>query len=102
MLALILFSVDRSKELYQYQKPGVNDLLNALGRVFNDRYRADNQPSLNSDDPDETWFAGRLREAVMNMEPLCITPTALKSPNNSMIPDNGLPRASVIRKWTTT
>ena len=46
VLALILFSVDRSKELYQFQKPGVNDLLNALGRVFNDRYRADSQPSF--------------------------------------------------------
>ena len=67
---ITLFSVDRGKDLSQFQKHGVNDLLNALGSVFNDRYRAVSQPSLNLDNPDETWFSDRRREAVINMEPL--------------------------------
>ena len=82
-----LFSRSKCKDLSQFQKHDVNDILNALGRVFNDRYRVVSQPSLNLDNS----------KAAMNMEPpLCITPTRLKSPNNNsnphqIIPDNGHP-----------
>ncbi|KAF8801964.1 hypothetical protein BYT27DRAFT_7197678 [Phlegmacium glaucopus] len=61
----------------QFEKPGVNKLLDQLGKVFIERYPKSTKTPFNLDDPDETWFSERLREAAMKMEPLCITPTGL-------------------------
>ncbi|KAF8811755.1 hypothetical protein BYT27DRAFT_6437794 [Phlegmacium glaucopus] len=72
--------------LTQFEKLGVNKLLDQLGKVFKERYRKNRKISINLDDPDETWFSDRLREAAMKMEPLCITPTGLKSPTNDSNP----------------
>ncbi|KAF8797432.1 hypothetical protein BYT27DRAFT_7204604 [Phlegmacium glaucopus] len=43
-----------------------------------EHYRKNGKISINLDDPDETWFSERLRDAARKMEPLCITPTAIK------------------------
>ncbi|KAF8811745.1 hypothetical protein BYT27DRAFT_7275921 [Phlegmacium glaucopus] len=72
--------------LTQFESLDVNELLDKLGKVFMERYLPNSQPSLNLDDPDQTWFSERLREAAMKMEPLCITPTGLKSPTNDSNP----------------
>ncbi|KAF8811757.1 hypothetical protein BYT27DRAFT_7183555 [Phlegmacium glaucopus] len=75
--------------LTQFEKLGVNKLLGQLGKVFMERHLKNGKPSFNLDDPDETWFSDRLREAAMEMEPLCITPTGLKSPtDDSNSPDD--------------
>ncbi|KAF8801562.1 hypothetical protein BYT27DRAFT_7198097 [Phlegmacium glaucopus] len=87
---LALCSLGRSHWcVSQFEKLGVNNLLDQLGKVFNDRYQnSESDPSIN---PDQTWFSERLREAAMKMEPLCITPTGLKSPtNDSNPPDDPL------------
>ncbi|KAF8811753.1 hypothetical protein BYT27DRAFT_7336033 [Phlegmacium glaucopus] len=72
--------------LTQFEKIGVNELLDQLGKVLMERYLKNGKPSFNLDDPDETWFSERLRGAAMKMEPLCITPTGLKSPTNDSNP----------------
>ncbi|KAF8799985.1 hypothetical protein BYT27DRAFT_7263373 [Phlegmacium glaucopus] len=68
--------VEVTGSLTQFEKLGVNKLLDQLGTVFNHRYDvSESEPSFNLDDPDETWFSDRLWEAAMKMEPLSITPT---------------------------
>ncbi|KAF8811764.1 hypothetical protein BYT27DRAFT_7183561 [Phlegmacium glaucopus] len=54
-----------------------------------ERYLKNGKPSFNLDDPNETWFSERLREAATKMEPLCITPTGFKSPINDSNPPDG-------------
>ncbi|KAF8801962.1 hypothetical protein BYT27DRAFT_7147022 [Phlegmacium glaucopus] len=70
----------------QFEKLGVNKLLDQLGKVFDSRHDGSESEPVKLDDPDETWFPERLREAAMKMEPLCITPTGLKSPTNDSNP----------------
>ncbi|KAF8811752.1 hypothetical protein BYT27DRAFT_7240181 [Phlegmacium glaucopus] len=72
--------------LTQFEKLGVNELVDQLGKVFMERYLPNSKISINLDDPDQTWFSERLREAAMKMEPLCITPTGVKSPTNDSNP----------------
>ncbi|KAF8811754.1 hypothetical protein BYT27DRAFT_7183548 [Phlegmacium glaucopus] len=75
--------------LTQFEKLGVNELLDRLGKVFVQRYLKNSNPSVNLDDPDQTWFSDCLREAATKMQPLCITTMGLKSPtNDSNLPDD--------------
>ena len=72
-----------------FEKPCVNQLLNDLSKIFfvPSRYHdLKAYSSHNLDDPDEKCFSDRLREAAMKTEPLCITPTGLKSPTNDSNP----------------
>ncbi|KAF8804183.1 hypothetical protein BYT27DRAFT_7259620 [Phlegmacium glaucopus] len=70
----------------QFENLAVNRLINELGEVLGERYFRITEPSFNLDDPDQKWFSRRLRKAAMKMEPLCITPTGLKSPTNDSKP----------------
>jgi len=73
---------DSGRALTKFDKSGVNKLLNELGHVFYDHF---NDPHLNLDQPND-WFPSRLRRAATEMEPLCITPTGLRSPTNDSNP----------------
>ncbi|KAF8811756.1 hypothetical protein BYT27DRAFT_7133739 [Phlegmacium glaucopus] len=80
-------SINRSHMVVtRFENIGVKELLEQLGKVFMERYPMSTKISFNLDDPDEAWFSERLREAAMKMEPLCITPTGLKSPTNDSNP----------------
>ena len=73
---------DSSRVLTKFDKSGVNELLNELGHIF---YGHFSDPHLDLDLPND-WFPSRLRRTAMKMEPLCITPTGLKSPTNDSNP----------------
>ena len=80
-----------AQRLTRFKKPGVNTFLNELGKLFFDGYYPiqPNESHPNLDDPDEKWFPNFLRQTSSRMEPLCVTPTGLKSPtNDSQPPDD--------------
>jgi hypothetical protein len=79
-------SVDESDWVVNLEKPGVNEFLNEVGKVFHRRYRKVKDLRFNLDDPDDPWFRNHLRDAASKMEPHCITPTGLKSPTNDSNP----------------
>ena len=74
----------------ELDKPGVNEVLNEVGKIFHRRYGKVNDPRFNLDNlANDPWFCNTLRDAARKMEPLCITPTGLKSPtNDSNAPDD--------------
>ncbi|KAF8811767.1 hypothetical protein BYT27DRAFT_7183565 [Phlegmacium glaucopus] len=77
---------DSFSGLTKFENMDLNKLVDQLGKVFRERYHKNGEISIKLDEPDETWFSERLREAAMKMEPLCITPTGLKSPTNDSNP----------------
>ena len=84
---LLSCSQNRSAQrLTRFEKLGFNTFLDKLGNVFDGHYIQPNESHPNSNDEDEQWFPNFLRETSSRMEPLCITPTGLKSPSNDSQP----------------
>ena len=81
-------TMDNSDWIVNLDKPGVNELLNELGKVFHRRYRKVSDLRFNLDDLGGPWFRNHLRDAARKMEPHCLTPTGLKSPTNDSTPPN--------------
>ena len=76
-----------AQRLTQFDVPGVNTVLNELGKIFAGHYYSQpNESHPDFDDPSEKRFPNFLRETSSTMEPLCITPTGLKSPSNDSKP----------------
>ena len=78
-----------TSHIAEFERTGLNSLLSSLGVVFDYHHgEGETPPCRNLDDPDGKWFPALLRTAAMDMEPLRITPTGLKSPTNNSNPPN--------------
>ena len=83
---LLCFIAGSTARLASFERLGLNKLLDGLVEFLAVRYALKITFDVDLDSPDDKQFSALLHRAAMEMEPLCITPTGLRSPTNNSKP----------------